>query len=297
VCIVGLDEPSLKRGQQDIIVVHSHQAKQPLSATEGRDKRTVAGVAADLTAHAPKARHLCMDMSTAYAKGVGIALSQAQVSYGRFHVVSMAIEAMGQVRRHEMTEGAPHVRSARGHSAAQLMRGSWRSTGGWNGSRLEARRWLQCCTFMRARTWPLAVALRTVYAQAHLHDDPEQAAVTLRAWLSRAAQFEPLLKLAATPRASYDAVAHRTLEHRSNAFVAAMDRLPQQVEPPARGFTTRHGFIAIAYLRMYKLKHLPATPFLLAGTVGKRRVPQKTAWGLFHLYQICPWVTQTFPRM
>ncbi len=58
--------------------------------------------------------HVCIDMSAAYAKGVAAALPQAEVSYDRFHVVSMAIEAMDQVRRAEMAAKGATVREALG---------------------------------------------------------------------------------------------------------------------------------------------------------------------------------------
>lgn len=40
-----------------------------------------------------------------------------------------------------------------------------------------------------------------------------------------------------------------------------MNGLLQQAKRAARGFRTSGNFIAIAYLRMSKLKHLPAHPF------------------------------------
>ena len=50
------------------------------------------------------------------------------------------------------------------------------------------------------------------------------------------------------------------IDNRSNAFVEAMNGLLQQAKRAARGFRTASNFIAIAYLRMSKLKHLPAHP-------------------------------------
>ena len=58
-----------------------------------------------------------------------------------------------------------------------------------------------------------------------------------------------------------DAVVRGMVDHRSNAFVEAMNGLLQQAKRAARGFRTSQNFIAIAYLRMSKLKHLPASPF------------------------------------
>lgn len=44
----------------------------------------------------------------------------------------------------------------------------------------------------------------------------------------------------------------------------AMNGLLQQAKRAARGFRTTANFIAIAYLRMSKLKHLPTSPFVPA---------------------------------
>ncbi|MFG5411179.1 transposase, partial [Piscinibacter sakaiensis] len=51
------------------------------------------------------------------------------------------------------------------------------------------------------------------------------------------------------------------VEHRSYAYVEAMNGLLQQAKRAARGFRTAANVIAIAYLRMSKLTHLPAHPF------------------------------------
>ena len=99
--IVGIDDTSLHKGQSHITVVHDLDAKRLLFATEGRDHQTVVDFAADLEAHGgdPDAlQHACQDMSAAYAKGVGIALPLAAISYDRFHVVAMAVDAMDKVR-------------------------------------------------------------------------------------------------------------------------------------------------------------------------------------------------------
>jgi transposase len=96
-----------------------------------------------------------------------------------------------------------------------------------------------------------------------VHNDPEQASVDLRAWLSwaRRCRLEPFKKLATTVKDRFDAVVRGMTDHRSNAFVEAMNGLLQQAKRAARGLRTASTFIAIAYLRMSKLSHLPAHPF------------------------------------
>jgi transposase len=267
---VGIDETSLRRGQNYITVVHDLDAKRLLFATEGRDHQTVLDFAADLKAHGgdpAEVRHVCMDMSAAYAKGVGLALPQAQISYDRFHVIAMANEAMDQVRRTEMHDDVAAVRSALGSNdrktLKQLMWGMRRNPSGWSRAQVNAMHWLQHSTLKSARAWRLKMALREVYAAARSHNNPERAQTDLRAWLSwaRRCRLEPFKKLATTIKDRFAAVVRGMTDHRSNAFVEAMNGLLQQAKRAARGFRTASNFIAIAYLRMSKLKHLPAHPF------------------------------------
>lgn len=157
--LIGIDETRLRRGQDYVTVVHDLNAKRLLFATEGRDHQTVLDFVADLQAHGgdPAAvRHVCMDMSAAYAKGVARALPQAQISYDRFHVVAMAIEAMDQVRRAEMAEDAPAVRAALGRddrkTLKQLQWGMRRNPAGWSARQTQAMHWLQRSQLKSARS-------------------------------------------------------------------------------------------------------------------------------------------------
>ena len=88
----------------------------------------------------------------------------------------------------------------------------------------------------------------------------------MSAWLSwaRPCQLEPFKKLARTLSARAEAVVRGMIGNRSNAFVEAMNGLLKQATRTARGLRTATYFIAIAYLRMSKLKHLPAHPFVPA---------------------------------
>lgn len=268
--LIGIDETSIRRGQNYITVVHDLDSKRLLFATEGRDHQTVLEFAQDLEEHGgnPGAiRHVCMDMSAAYAKGVGLALPRAHISYDRFHVVAMAQEAMDQVRRQEMAGEAPAVRSALGaadrQTRKQLLWAMRRNPDGWSGEQAQAMHWLQRSTLKSARAWRLKMALRQVYANARTHNSIEQATSDLKAWLSwaRRCRLEPFKKLALTLRQRMAAVVRGMVDHRSNAFVEAMNGLLQQAKRAARGFRTSKNFIAIAYLRMSKLTYLSTSPF------------------------------------
>lgn len=269
--VIGVDETSLRRGQDYITVVHDLEGKRLLFATEGRSHQTVLDFAADLKAHGGDPggiEHVCMDMSAAYALGASKALPTAQISYDRFHVVAMVMEAMDEVRRAEMTGDAAAVRQTLGdndhRTVKQLMWAMRRNPATWSRRQGDAMHWLQRSTLKSARAWRLKMGLRAVYAAAREHNDAQQATVGLKAWLSwaRRCRLEPFKKLAASLKERFDAVVRGMLDHRSNAYVEAMNGLLQQAKRAARGFRTSRNFIAIAYLRMAKLKHLPDSPFL-----------------------------------
>ena len=272
VSLIGIDETSLHRGQSYITVVHDLQAKRLLFATPGRDHQTVLDFVADLKAHGgdpADVQHVCMDMSAAYAKGVGQALPGAQISFDRFHVIQMALQAMDEVRRAELREDGKRMRAELGDSpkaARQLMWGMRRNPAGWKKRQSHAMHWLQRSRLLSARAWRLKMALQQVYAQALVHGDEQEAARLLHRWISwaRRCRLAPFKKLAGTLRDRLPAVVRGMLAGRSNAYVEAMNGQLQLAKRAARGFRTSKNFIAIAYLRMSKLKHLPPNPMLSA---------------------------------
>lgn len=266
---VGIDETSLRKGQDYITVVHDLKKKRLLFATEGRDHKTVVDFAADLQAHGGKPEqieHVCQDMSAAFAKGVTQALPNAQISYDRFHVVAMANEAMDEVRREEVRTQPQSIKAALGDNDRKLLKslawGMRRNPDGWSKKQINAMHWLQHSSLKSARAWRLKMALRTVYANAAQHNDETMAMAELSSWLSWASRcrLEPFKKLAATLKQRFDGVVRGMLDNRSNAYVEAMNGLLQQAKRAARGFKSAANFIAIAYLRMSKLKNLPSNP-------------------------------------
>ena len=273
VTLIGIDETSLRKGQNYITVVHDLNAKRLLFACEGRDHQTVVDFAADLKAHGgdpEQIKDVCQDMSAAYAKGVGAALPKAQISYDRFHVIAMAQEAMDEVRRTETSTQPQAVKAALGSNDRKLLKsltwGMRKNPTRWSITQTNAMHWLQHSTLKSARAWRLKMALREVYAKATRDNDGAQAQENLMGWISWAtrSRLEPFKKLAKTLRLRLAGVVRGMLDNRSNAYVEAMNGLLQQAKRAARGFRTASHFISIAYLRMSKLKHLPGNPLLPA---------------------------------
>ena len=266
---IGLDETSVKRGHEYITVVHDLEAKRLLFACPGRDHETVAKFAKDLSDHGGKPEavaHVCMDMSAAYCKGVAESLPKAEISFDRFHVIALAVEAMDEVRREEVRTRKHQVYQALGEDKKVRKSLTWamrKNPSDWTKKQTEAMHYLQRSNLQSARAWRLKQALREVYAVAQESNDEQSAHFALKRWLSWAkrSRLEPFKKLARTLSEKFDGVVRGMLDGRSNAYVEAMNGLLQQTRAAARGFRDVQNFIAIAYLRMSKLQHLPESPF------------------------------------
>ncbi len=273
--------------------MHDLEAKRLLFMTPGRKHDTVADFKAEVLAHGgdpDRIEHVCMDMSAAYTKGVTEALPQAQISYDRFHVIALANEAMDAVRREEM-QGRPRVVRAALGTDRKAVRGMvWgmrKDPSDWNKNQMNTMYYLQRSNLQSARAWRLKQALRDVYAQGVGGNCEENAKAALQGWISwaRRCGLEPFKKLAKTLQGRLPGVVRGMLDGRSNAYVEAMNGLLQQTKTAARGFRTVKNFVAIAYLRMSKLKHLPRNPLRAAVSCtdavtqyrGGRQVPYKTA--------------------
>ena len=112
--------------------------------------------------------------------------------------------------------------------------------------------------------------MRDVYAQAVCGNDASQAEGMLKGWLSWAkrSRLQPFKRPAAPLTERLHGVVRGMLDGRSNAYVEAMNGLLQQTKTAARGFRAVRNFIAIAYLRMAKLKDLPVNPFAPGAPLG-----------------------------
>ena len=101
---VGVDETAAARGQDYVSVFMDADAHRVLFATPGRDGDTVNAFAEDLKAHGGYPEfigNVTCDMSPAFISGVTAHLSNAEITFDRFHIMKKLGEAVDEVRRGE----------------------------------------------------------------------------------------------------------------------------------------------------------------------------------------------------
>ena len=112
---LAIDETAARGGQDDITLFVDIEKARVLFATEGKDGKTVAAFADDLTAHGgdPAAiAEVCIDMSAAFIKGVTDNLPEASITFDKFHAVKVINGAVDQVRREEV-KSRPELKQSR----------------------------------------------------------------------------------------------------------------------------------------------------------------------------------------
>lgn len=144
----------------------------------------------------------------------------------------------------------------------QLLWGMHKNPASWTQAQFEAMHWLQRSNLKSARAWPLKQAPRLGYQGAGASNSEDIAQEAMNKWLNcaRRSRLEPFKRLAITVKAHLGGLVRGMLDGRSNAYVEAMNGLLQQTKTAARGFRNIENFIAMAYLRMSKLEHLPRSP-------------------------------------
>ena len=112
---VAIDETAAKRGQDYITLFVDIDARKVVYVTEGNDAETVARFADHVDDHnsdASRIKEVCIDMSGAYIKGVGHNLTEAEITFDKFHAVKLVNDAVDQVRRAESRE-RPELKGSR----------------------------------------------------------------------------------------------------------------------------------------------------------------------------------------
>lgn len=242
---VAIDETAARRGHDYITLFVDIDRRRVLYVADGRDANTVAQFADDLEAHngdASRIKEVCIDMSAAFIKGVADNLTEAEVTFDKFHAVKLVNDAVDKVRRAE-AKTRPELKRSRYlwlkneprlsvEQAAQL--GSLAST-----------------NLKTARAWRLRLAFQEVYAMpsrawGELHFDR---------WFSwaRRCRLDPMKQVALTLDRHRDGILRWFDSTIANGLIEGINSLVQAAKAKARGYRSTRTLKAITYLIAGKL--------------------------------------------
>jgi transposase len=243
---LAIDETAARRGHAYITLFVDIDARRVLYVADGRDAGTVEAFADDLEAHngdASRIKQVCIDMSAAFIKGVADNLTEAEITFDKFHAVKLVNDALDKVRRAESKE-RPELKRSRylwlknephlsAQQAAQL--GSLAST-----------------NLKTARAYRLRLAFQDIYAQP----SRAWAEFFLDRWYSwaRRCRLEPMKQVALTIARYRDGILRWFDSTIANGLIEGINSLVQAAKAKARGYRSTRTLKAITYLIAGKLE-------------------------------------------
>ena len=241
----GVDETAARRHKFVSLFVDLAERKV-VFVTPGKDAATVAAFAADLQVHGgdPQAvTEVSADMSKAFIKGIAASLPNAQVTFDKFHVVSLVNHAVDEVRRLERKD----------HPALSGSRYVWLK----NPENLTVGQWETFDTLdianshlKTARAYQIRLAFQDLF-----HQPADQAKSFLDQWYFWAthSRLPAIVAVAKTIRRHQDGILRWFTSGINNGILEGINSLVQAAKAKARGYRSDRNLATIIYLIAGKL--------------------------------------------
>ena len=242
---VCIDETAAKRGHDYITLVVDIDGRRVVFVADGRSADAVRQFAdhlEDRGGNASRIKQACIDMSPAFIRGVTDNLTEAEITFDRFHVMKLLAEAIDAVRRAEVKE-RPELKGTRyvwGKNEANLT--------AKQSSVLDT---LSSTNLKTARAWRMRLAFQDIY-KAHNRDWAEAFFDKWISWAKRS-RLEPMKAVARTMEKHRDGILAWFDARISNGLIEGINSLVQAAKAKARGYRSSETLKAVTYLIAGKL--------------------------------------------
>ena len=242
---IAVDETAAKRGHNYITLFVDIDSRRVLYIADGRDAHTVAEFADHLEAHRGDASHIkevCIDMSGAFIKGVTENLTEAEITFDKFHAVKLVNDAVDKVRRAE-SKDRPELKRSR-----YLWLKNEPKLSAQGRADLDALTRLHLKT---ARAYQIRLAFQEIYSQPTW----EWGQMFLERWYSWAirSRLEPIKDVARTVMRHRNGILRWFESRIANGLIEGINSLVQAAKAKARGYRSLRNLKAITYLIAGKL--------------------------------------------
>lgn len=242
---VAIDETAAKRGHDYVSLFVDIDKRRVMFVTEGRDAKTVEAFADDLEAHngdASRIKQVCIDMSGAFIKGVTENLTEAEITFDKFHAVKLVNDAVDKVRRAE-SKGRPELKRSR-----YLWLRNEPSLSAESRTQLAALTRLHLKT---SRAYQLRLAFQEIYQQPTW----EWGALFLDRWYRWAirSRLEPMKDAARTVKRHREGILAWFDSQIANGLIEGINSLVQAAKAKARGYRNKETLKAVTYMVAGKL--------------------------------------------
>ncbi len=239
---VGMDETSKSKGHDYITLFVDLLKKRTIFIAEGKDQETVKAFVDDLKAHnasAEQIKDVSCDMSPAFIKGVEDNLSEADITFDRFHIMKIIGAAVNTVRKQEAV-----TQSILKDSRYVFLKNEKNLTDKQRQKRQELSMSKLNLKSMKA------LHIRENFQEVYNAPIPELFESRLREWYFWAthSRIQPIIEAAHTIKEHWDGVVNWKKTHIDNGLLEGLNSLIQAAKAKARGFRTFRCFRIVAFL-------------------------------------------------
>lgn len=243
---MAFDETATRRGQKYVTVSVDLDESRVLFATPGKDGSCIQAAAADLQKHGgdPSAVDtVACDMSAAFTAGIRAYISNAVITYDRFHVTKLVVEAVQETRREEQLEEGWKRCILKGYHWALVTNESNQTE---KQKRGVAAITLPMLNLKTGKAYRMKLAFQTAYAGG---------ADQLHRWCKWAerSRISAMVRVAKTIRSHWEGVVSWFTTDVTSAIMEGYNSLFQSAKSRARGYRNDSYFIDMIYLIAGKL--------------------------------------------
>ena len=242
---VCIDETAAKRGQDYITLVVDIDGRRVVFVADGRSADTVRQFADHLEDRGGDASHIkqaCIDMSPAFISGVTENLTEAEITFDRFHVMKLIGDAVNDVRRAEV-KVRPELRGTRY---------VWiKNEPNLTAKQSTVLNTLSSTNLKTARAWRMRLAFQDIYAQ------PTRGwgELFFDKWIgwARRSRLEPMKDVARTMEKHREGILAWFDSRISNGLIEGINSLVQAAKAKARGYRNSETLKVVTYMVAGKL--------------------------------------------
>ena len=255
---LAIDETSKARGHDYVTIAADASRRAVIAVTGERDARAVERLAQEIQAHGgdPLAiTSVSIDMSPAFIKGVASYLSNAQVTFDKFHVIAHASHALDLTRRAEQKRD-PALKGMRW----TLLKDSRRLNAT---ARADLDSLIGEITTKRtARAWMYREQLREILNRKQVN----VVRAMLQQWYTNVARskVEPMKAVARLVRAHLEGIIAWAQTRATNGFIEALNGLFPAAKRKARGYGRFSTIRTVIFLIAGKLDFSQINPHMAA---------------------------------
>ncbi len=189
-------------------------------------------------------KQVCCDMSPAFIKGVKENLSQAELTFDKFHIIKIINEAVDQVRREEVKSEIILKKSRYLFLKNRV-----------NLTQNESTRFTAISLSKKKLKTFRAYMIRESFQEIYASRDIDDFKINLKKWYFWAthSQLKPMIKAAKTIKSHWDGVVNWMKSKISNGILEGFNSMVQAAKAKARGFKKFEYFRTIIYLLLGKL--------------------------------------------